>query len=149
MAREYFKGTWQEERSFSPAVKTSGGEHVWLAGVGMWRDERGNVLAGDFDAQVHATFRQIERTLERAGGKLQDIVTMTVYILDGANGDRFVELRKQYFPGRISRQRTDHGGGFRKAGDDGRDTGHRRHRRGIEEGPRERNPMFAASSKGC
>ena len=98
MAREYFKGTWQEDRSFSPAVKTKGGEHVWLAGVGAWRDERGNVLAGDFDAQVHATFRHIERTLERAGGKLQDIVTMTVYILDGANGDRFVELRKQYFP---------------------------------------------------
>lgn len=98
MTREYFKGTWQEERSFSPAVKTKGGEHIWLAGVGMWRDERENVLAGDFDAQVHATFRQIERTLERAGGKLQDIVTMTVYILDGANGDRFVELRKQYFP---------------------------------------------------
>lgn len=98
MTREYFKGTWQEERSFSPAVKTNGGEHIWLAGVGMWRDERENVLTGDFDAQVHATFRQIERTLERAGGKLQDIVTMTVYILDGANGDRFVELRKQYFP---------------------------------------------------
>ena len=98
MTREYFKGTWQEERSFSPAVKTKGGEHIWLAGVGMWRDERENVLTGDFDAQVHATFRQIERTLERAGGKLQDIVTMTVYILDGANGDRFVELRKQYFP---------------------------------------------------
>lgn len=98
MTREYFKGTWQEDRSFSPAVKTKGGAHVWLAGVGMWRDEQGNVLAGDFDAQVHATFRQIERTLERAGGKLQDIVTMTVFILDGANGDRFVELRKQYFP---------------------------------------------------
>ncbi len=98
MTREYFKGTWQQDRSFSPAVKTKGGEHVWLAGVGAWRDEQGNVLAGDFDAQVHATFRQIERTLERAGGKLQDIVTMTVFILDGANGDRFVELRKQYFP---------------------------------------------------
>ncbi len=98
MTREYFKGTWQQDRSFSPAVKTKGGEHVWLAGVGMWRDEQGNVLAGDFDAQVHATFRQIERTLERVGGKLQDIVTMTVFILDGANGDRFVELRKQYFP---------------------------------------------------
>ena len=36
MAREYFKGTWQEDRSFSPAVKTKGGKHIWLAGVGMW-----------------------------------------------------------------------------------------------------------------
>ncbi len=98
MAREYFEGTWQKDRSFSPAVKTQGGSHVWLAGVGMWRDEEGNVLAGDFDAQVHASFRQIERTLARTGGRLQDIVTMTVFILDVRHGDRFVELRKEYFP---------------------------------------------------
>lgn len=98
MTREYFPGTWQEERSFSPAVKTRGGAHVWLAGVGMWRDEEGRVLAGDFDAQVHASFRQIGRTLERAGGSLRDIVTMTVFILDVRHGDRFVELRKAYFP---------------------------------------------------
>ena len=56
------------------------------------------MLAGDFDAQVHATFRQMERTLERAGGKLQDIVTMTVFTLDVRHGGRFVELRKAYFP---------------------------------------------------
>ena len=54
MLREYCKGTWQEDRSFSPAVVTRGGKHVWLAGVGMWRDEAGNSLAGDFEAQVRA-----------------------------------------------------------------------------------------------
>ncbi|MDP7168063.1 MAG: hypothetical protein QF701_10000, partial [Nitrospinota bacterium] len=46
MPREYFKGTWQEDRSFSPAVVTRAGKMVWLAGVGMWRDEEGNSLAG-------------------------------------------------------------------------------------------------------
>lgn len=97
MTREYFEGTWQKTRSFSPAVKTKGGEQIWLAGVGMWRDEEGGALTGDFDAQVRASFRQIERTLERAGGKLQDIATMTVFILDARHGDRFVELRKEYF----------------------------------------------------
>ncbi len=98
MPREYFKGTWQEDRSFSPAVVTKGGRQVWLAGVGMWRDEAGNSLAGDFDAQVHASFQAIGKTLERAGGKLEDIVTMTVFILDVRHGDRFVEIRKEYFP---------------------------------------------------
>ena len=97
MPREYFKGTWQEKRSFSPAVVTKGGKQVWLAGVGMWRDEEGNSLAGDFDAQVHASFQVIEKTLGRTGGKLQDIVTMTVFILDVRHGDRFVEIRKEYF----------------------------------------------------
>lgn len=98
MPREYFKGTWQEDRSFSPAVVTKGGKHIWLAGVGMWRDEEGNSLAGDFDAQVHASFQVIEKTLVRAGGRLEDIVTMTVFTLDVRHGNRFVEIRKEYFP---------------------------------------------------
>ena len=126
-----FQGHLAGDRSFSPAVKTKGGEQIWLAGVGAWRDDEGNVLAGDFDAQVHATFRQMERTLERAGGKLQDIVTMTVFTLDVRHGGRFVELRKAYFPGWLSRQRSDYSGGFRQAGNDGRNTGHRRRRRGV------------------
>ncbi len=98
MSREHFKGTWQENRSFSPAVVTTGGRQIWLAGVGMWQDEDGNNLDGDFEAQVHATFRQIERNLAMAGGKLSDIVTMTVFIKDVRNGDKLTELRKQYFP---------------------------------------------------
>ena len=101
MSREYFKGTWQENRSFSPAVVTTGGRQIWLAGVGMWQDEDGNNLVGDFEAQVHATFRQIERNLAMAGGKLSDIVTMTVFIKDVRNGDKLTELRKQYFPNGI------------------------------------------------
>jgi len=99
MPREYIKGTWQENRSFSPAVVTRGGKTVWLAGVGMWRDREGKSLAGDFEAQVHASFATIAETLVRAGGKLQDIVTMTVFILDVRHGEQFVELRKAYFPG--------------------------------------------------
>jgi len=98
MHREHFKGTWQEDRSFSPAVVTTGGRQIWLAGVGMWQDEDGNNLDGDFESQVHATFRQIERNLAMAGGKLADIVTMTVFIKDVRNGDKLTELRKQYFP---------------------------------------------------
>jgi enamine deaminase RidA (YjgF/YER057c/UK114 family) len=98
MAREYLKGDRQETRAYSPAVVTRGGKTVWLAGVGMRTDEEGKSLAGDFEAQVHASFRAIGQTLERAGGRLQDIVTMTVFIRDVRHGDRFVELRKQYFP---------------------------------------------------
>ncbi|MBT3821733.1 MAG: RidA family protein, partial [Nitrospinaceae bacterium] len=62
-----------------------------------WRDKDGNLLAGDFEAQVRASFAQIEETLGRTGGKLADIVTMTVFILDVRHGNEFVELRKEYF----------------------------------------------------
>ena len=98
MPRQHIAGTWQVARSFSPAVATSGGRTIWVAGHGATHDDDGRPLAGQFEAQMHQAFKNIERTLAQAGGKLSDIVSMTVYIIDARHGDRFVELRKQYFP---------------------------------------------------
>jgi enamine deaminase RidA (YjgF/YER057c/UK114 family) len=57
----------------------------------------GNTYPGDFDAQTRVTFERIRKTLERAGGCLDDIMTMTVFVTDMKNGDRFTELRRAYF----------------------------------------------------
>jgi 2-iminobutanoate/2-iminopropanoate deaminase len=98
MTRRYVEGTWQKNRAFSPAVITQGGTTLWVAGHGATHDDSGKSLAGDFDAQVHQSFKNIQRTLEQAGAGLPHIVTMTVFIIDSRHGDRFIELRKQYFP---------------------------------------------------
>jgi 2-iminobutanoate/2-iminopropanoate deaminase len=50
-----------------------------------------------FDAQVRDVFASIEKTLKAQGGTLKDIVTMTVFITDARNGDRFVAIRKEIF----------------------------------------------------
>ncbi len=97
MPREYFKGTAEEDRAYSPAIKVTGGTTVYLAGVGMAATEDGESLAGDFEGQVHASFSRIQQNLERAGGKLEDIVTMTVFVTDMRHGTRFTQLRKEYF----------------------------------------------------
>jgi 2-iminobutanoate/2-iminopropanoate deaminase len=98
MPRRHIEGTWQKQRAFSPAVVTEGGTTIWVAGHGATQDDAGTSLAGDFDAQVRQSFKNIERTLAGAGARLADIVTMTVYITDARHGDRFIELRKQHFP---------------------------------------------------
>jgi 2-iminobutanoate/2-iminopropanoate deaminase len=87
----------QRERAYSPAVKASGGTTIYLAGYGAFQDQAGRSYAGDFDAQVRLSFERIRQTLEKAGGKLDDIVTMTVFITDMANGTRFTQLRKEFF----------------------------------------------------
>ena len=102
MAREYLDGTRQSNRSYAPAVVTRGGRTVWLAGhfgVSAEQDSRAvdQGAGDDFERQVHATFGRLEETLQRVGGTLQNIVTMTVFVTDVRHGDRFVELRKQYF----------------------------------------------------
>lgn len=95
---ERLEGTeWQKARSFCPAVITEGGRIVWLAGQTTLTDLEGRDIAGNFEAQARAIFKLIDRTLQRAGGTLADLVTMTVFINDPRNGDRFVQIRNEYF----------------------------------------------------
>src|SRR5262245_2468606 len=98
MQKDYYPGTWQQDRAFSPMVATGGGRILWVAGHGATHDANGKPLDGDFDGQVRQTFLNLAATIARAGGALQDIVTMTVFIIDSRYGDRFIELRKAHFP---------------------------------------------------
>jgi enamine deaminase RidA (YjgF/YER057c/UK114 family) len=92
------KTEFQKSRAFSPAVITQGGRTVWLAGQTATRDAEGRDIAGNFDAQVNTTFALLDATLRKAGGTLADMVTMTVFINDPRHGDRFVEMRRGFFP---------------------------------------------------
>jgi enamine deaminase RidA (YjgF/YER057c/UK114 family) len=88
----------QKSRAYSPAVITQGGRTVWLAGQTATRDEQGNDIAGNFEAQVRTIFSLLDKTLKRCGGSLANMVTMTVFIIDPRHGDRFVEMRAGFFP---------------------------------------------------
>jgi 2-iminobutanoate/2-iminopropanoate deaminase len=96
-SRRYIKRPATQGRAYSPAVVTEGGKTVWLAGQTVLEDASGKSLAGDFDAQAREVFARLGKTLQEAGGKLADMVTMTVFITDGRYGDRFTELRREIF----------------------------------------------------
>jgi 2-iminobutanoate/2-iminopropanoate deaminase len=97
-AAEYMEKTdFQKSRAFSPGVITQGGRIVWLAGQTATRDEAGNDISGNFEAQVRTIFSLMDKTLHKAGGSLANLVTMTVFINDPRNGDRFVEMRRDTF----------------------------------------------------
>jgi 2-iminobutanoate/2-iminopropanoate deaminase len=96
--REYLESdARQRERAYSPAVKVAGGTTIYLAGHTGYQDDRGETYPGDFDGQVRTAFERMRTTLQAAGGKLEDIVTMTVFVTDMANGTRFTQLRKEFF----------------------------------------------------
>jgi 2-iminobutanoate/2-iminopropanoate deaminase len=86
-----------QARGYSQAVVTEGGRIVWLAGQVAADDSSGSSLAADFDGQVREIFARLGRTLEEAGGRLADMVTMTVFITDARLGDRFTQLRCEIF----------------------------------------------------
>ena len=95
LQRSYVKRDAAQARAYSQAVVTSGGRVIWLAGQVAAEDSAGRSLAGDFDGQVREVFARLGRTLEEAGAKLSDMVTMTVFITDARLGDRFTQLRKE------------------------------------------------------
>lgn len=90
--------TFQKSRAFSPAVITQGGRIVWLAGQTALADLEGKPIAHDFDAQARTCFALIDRTLQRVGGTIADLVTMTVSINDPRYGDQFIKLRQELYP---------------------------------------------------
>ncbi|MBT9502084.1 MAG: RidA family protein [Burkholderiaceae bacterium] len=87
-------------RSYSPAVVTEGGRIVWLAGETTLTDLNGKDIKGDVEAQTRTIFALLDQTLQRAGGSLKDIVTMTVYLTDPRNGAAFAKVRTEMFPDR-------------------------------------------------
>jgi 2-iminobutanoate/2-iminopropanoate deaminase len=95
--RNNLKNPRAQARGYSQAVVTEGGRAVWLAGVVAGEDSSGRSLAADFDGQVREVFARLGRTLEEAGGRLSDMVTMTVFITDARLGDRFTQLRCEIF----------------------------------------------------
>ena len=96
-AKEFIKGDRPQQRGYSLAVITEGGKTAWLAGQTATVDDSGKSLAGDFDAQARQIFKQLNATLQKAGGKLSDMVQMTVFITDVRYGDRLTEIRREIF----------------------------------------------------
>ena len=95
---QHLEGTeWQKSRAFCPAVVTEGGRIVWMAGQTTVVDLEGRDISGNFEAQTRTIFELMSRTLQRAGGTLANLVTMTVFINDPRNGDRFVQMRSEMF----------------------------------------------------
>ncbi len=96
--RDYLKGPPAvQSRAYTPGVVTEGGRILWLAGQTSLAGADGQSLVGNFEGQVRDIFRRLEATIARGGGRLADMVTMTVFITDVRLGTRFTELRGEIF----------------------------------------------------
>jgi 2-iminobutanoate/2-iminopropanoate deaminase len=102
-SRSFIKTERAQQRGYSAAVITEGGKIVWIAGHLAVVDDSGKSLAADFEGQARQIFRNLGATLEKAGGKLADMVQMTVFVTDMRYGDRLTQIRREIlgddFPG--------------------------------------------------
>lgn len=82
-----------EQFGYSNVVKV--GNLVFLAGQCAIDEDYNST--GDFAAQSREVLERVVHGVEAAGGRKDDIVTMTVYMLDVRKGRIFTEIRKEMF----------------------------------------------------
>jgi enamine deaminase RidA (YjgF/YER057c/UK114 family) len=89
--------TWQDQWGFSQAWKVEGGTVVFLAGQTGVDDDGEFVHHDDFEGEVRLMFDNMRRVMEEAGGSLQDVVRLTVFIKDMDKIWDFTRIKKDVF----------------------------------------------------
>jgi enamine deaminase RidA (YjgF/YER057c/UK114 family) len=91
-------GIWAPNgRAFSQGVAAMGGHTIYVTGQVAWDSESKVVGPGDVRAQMVKSIENIEAILGAVGGRLDDIVSMTIYFLDHAHLPIIQEVRARYF----------------------------------------------------
>lgn len=79
---------------FTPAVEANG--FVFVSGQASV-DEKGVIVPGTFEEEMRRSMANVERVLAGAALTLRDVVRVTSYIRDPANGPRYNELYREFF----------------------------------------------------
>ncbi|GGX67947.1 RidA family protein [Saccharospirillum salsuginis] len=89
---------------YSQAIKM--GDTVYLSGQIPLDPESMTLVEGDISAQVHQVFKNLTAVCEAAGGTLQDIVKLNIFLTDlshfGTVNDIMTEYFKQPYPARAA-----------------------------------------------
>ena len=80
---------------YSQAIKA--GNTVYLSGQIPLDPKTALLVTGDFIAQVHQVFANIRAVAEAAGGHLENIVKLTIYLTDLSRFAQLNETMSQYF----------------------------------------------------
>lgn len=69
-------------RGFSHGILASGGSILFLAGQDASNAQGHIVAPGDLLAQFEQALRNLQAVVEEAGGTMQDIVKLNIYVID-------------------------------------------------------------------
>ncbi len=81
--------------TYSQAVKV--GNTVYLSGQIALNPETMEMVEGDISNRIHRVFQNIEAVCQAAGGTLQDIAKLNIYLTDLANFATVNEIMAEYF----------------------------------------------------
>ena len=85
-----------EKWPYSHGVKV--GNTLYLAGQVALDQDLQLVGEGDAEAQARQIWRNIQTVVEAAGGKVTDVVRVTLFVLDFKDMPAFHKVRREVFP---------------------------------------------------
>lgn len=83
---------------YSQAVLAPVGKTVYLSGQIGLSPETGELVSADFEAQVKQAFANMKAVIEAAGGRLDNLVKLTLFVTDLANFAIANELMSALIP---------------------------------------------------
>jgi reactive intermediate/imine deaminase len=91
------EGLWDPRPRFAQVVKV--GDQVYIAGQTAV-DKKGNVVGkGDIEAQTRQIFKNLQKCLDAAGAKFDQVVKLNIYSTDlDAHLATITKVRREYFP---------------------------------------------------
>lgn len=81
--------------TYSQAVRV--GDTVYLSGQIALIPETMQLAEGDISVRIHQVFKNLSAVCEAAGGSLQDIAKLNIFLTDMANFAAVNEVMAQYF----------------------------------------------------
>lgn len=84
---------------FAQATTTAPGRLVFISGMTARNADGGITGVGDVTAQTHQVCQNLQTAIEAAGGTLEDIARVDVYVRDMADFEAIHAVRRQYFTG--------------------------------------------------
>lgn len=85
------------DNPYSQGVRA--GETLYVSGYGPIDPEIGEAVEGDVRAETEQVLENIAATVEQAGGSLDDVVKVTIYMTDLDDYDRVNEAYGEQFSG--------------------------------------------------
>ena len=84
---------------FAQATIAAPGRLVFISGMTARNTAGGVTGVGDITAQTHQVCQNLRAAIEAAGGTLDDIARVDVYVRDIADFEAIHAVRRQYFTG--------------------------------------------------
>lgn len=85
---------------FSQLAAAKGGKTVYLSGQVGWNEREEMAVGNDLGAQMRQALWNIDTAMRAAGGSLDDVVSMRLYIVEEKQRETRViaEVLKEFFP---------------------------------------------------